>query len=130
MSAIAPKQKAAATAPKQLSAQEIQAVYSRLQHELQTLAQKIGELESEAEEHELVLKTLEEIVDTEPDRVCFRLIGGILVERTVKEVTPKIRTNRDGIRSVLDNLVAQYKGKEDEFQSFQKEYRIRVAGRS
>lgn len=32
---------------------EIQSNYSRLQNDLQTLAQKIGELESEAEEHEL-----------------------------------------------------------------------------
>ena len=32
--------------------EEIQVSFSRLQNELQTLAQKIGELESEAEEHE------------------------------------------------------------------------------
>ncbi len=31
---------------------EIQVTFSRFQNELQTLAQKIGELESEAEEHE------------------------------------------------------------------------------
>ncbi|KAG8884039.1 hypothetical protein FRB97_005261 [Tulasnella sp. 331] len=128
MSTIASRQKTVPT-PKQLSAQEIQQIYSRLQHELQSLAQKIGELESEAEEHELVLKTLEEIVDTEPDRVCFRLIGGILVERTVKEVTPKIKTNRDGIQVVLDNLVSQYKSKEEEFQGFQKEHKIKVVSR-
>ncbi|KAG8891614.1 hypothetical protein FRB99_003457, partial [Tulasnella sp. 403] len=112
-------------ATRQLSDQEIQANYSRLQNELQTFAQKIGELESEAEEHELVLKTLEECLETEPDRTCFRLIGGVLVERTVKEVAPQIKTNRDGIRRVLDTLVTQYKTKEEEFQSFQREHGIR-----
>lgn len=34
---------------------EIQQNYSKLQSELQALAQKIGELESEAEEHEYVI---------------------------------------------------------------------------
>jgi prefoldin subunit 2 len=37
-----------------LSVLEIQVRFSRFQNDLQQLAQKIGELESEAEEHELV----------------------------------------------------------------------------
>jgi len=114
---------------KQLTDQEIQATYSRLQSELQSLAQKIGELESDSEEHELVLKTLEECVAKEPSRKCFRLIGGTLVERTVKDVEPEVRTRRDGIRGVLDTLISQYKTKEAEFQTFQKDHNIRVVSR-
>jgi len=42
---------AATTAPAKLSPQEVPAVFQRYRTELQNLAQKIGELESELEEH-------------------------------------------------------------------------------
>lgn len=40
----------------------------------------VSELESERAEHQLVLMSLEKL---EPTRRCWRLVGGILVERTV-----------------------------------------------
>ncbi|KDR83990.1 hypothetical protein GALMADRAFT_236546 [Galerina marginata CBS 339.88] len=108
-----------------LSDQEIQQTYIRLQNELQALARKIGELESEADEHSLVLTTLDEALAEDPDRKCFRLIGGVLVERTVKDVSPALKTNRDGIRKVMANLTEQYKTKEKDLDAFKREYNIR-----
>ena len=46
----------------------------------------------------LVLSTLDEALAKEPDRKCFRLVGGVLVERTVKDVVPALQTNKDGVR--------------------------------
>jgi len=48
----------------------------------------------------LVLSTLNEALAEDPDRKCFRLVGGILVERTVKDVVPALQTNRDGVRFI------------------------------
>ena len=31
------------------------------------------------------------------DRKCYRMIGGVLVERTVKEVAPALTSNRDKV---------------------------------
>ncbi|KAF4619504.1 hypothetical protein D9613_005279 [Agrocybe pediades] len=109
----------------QLSDQEIQQTYIRLQNELQALARKIGELESEADEHSLVLTTLDEALAEDPDRKCFRLVGGVLVERTVKDVNPALRTNRDGILKVMSTLAEQYKTKEKDLDAFKREYNIR-----
>ncbi|EJF62381.1 Prefoldin beta-like protein [Dichomitus squalens LYAD-421 SS1] len=105
----------------------IQQQYNRFQNDLQTLASKIGELEQEAEEHNLVLSTLDEALAEEPDRKCFRLVGGVLVERTVKDVVPALKTNRDGIQKVITSLAEQYKSKDEEFESFKREYNIRPA---
>jgi len=115
---------------KPLSDQDIQQTYTRLQTELQALASKIGELESEADEHDLVLVTLNEALQQDPQRKCFRLIGGVLVERTVKDVVPALHTNREGIKKVTSNLVEQYKSKDTEFDSFKKEYNIRPVSRA
>ncbi|THH13636.1 hypothetical protein EW146_g6612 [Bondarzewia mesenterica] len=127
-SAMSSVKKSKAPAP-QLSDQEVQQNYSQLQSELQSIAAKIGELEQEAEEHVLVLSTLNEALAEEPNRKCFRLIGGVLVERTVKDVVPALQTNRDGIRKVIANLAEQYKSKEEDFEKFKREYNIRPAGR-
>lgn len=44
--------------------------------------------------HSLVLSTIEKL---EPERKCFRLVGGVLVERTVGEVAPAVQRNRDWV---------------------------------
>lgn len=40
--------------------------------------------------HRLVIETLQDCYATEPSRKCFRLVGGILVERTVSDVLPEL----------------------------------------
>jgi prefoldin subunit 2 len=61
----------------------------------------------------LVLETLEPLP---ADRKCFRMINGVLVERTVKDVVPALKTNSEGLKQVLDELVQQYKAKQDEME--------------
>jgi Prefoldin subunit len=68
-----------------------------------------------AQQNRLVLETLEPLPE---DRKCFRLINGVLVERTVKEVVPALKTNSDGLKTVLDGFVAQYKAKQDEMDKW------------
>jgi hypothetical protein len=40
----------------------------------------------------------------EPSRKCFRLVGGVLVERTVAEVHPAVTSNKEKIKSVIESL--------------------------
>ncbi|EST08635.1 Prefoldin beta-like protein [Kalmanozyma brasiliensis GHG001] len=123
MSSAATQQAATAAGQKrQLSEQEAAQVYQSRRSELQGIASKIGELEGEADEHKLVIDTLTEASKGDPDRKCFRLIGGVLVERTVKEVLPALQTNLEGLKQILETLLKQYKQKEGELQDFQREY--------
>ena len=63
----------------------------------------------------LVLETLAPV---SKDRKCFRLINGVLVERTVEDVVPALQTNADGLKNVLEGLVKEYKRKQDEMETW------------
>lgn len=52
------------------------------------------------------------------DRKCFRMINGVLVERTVKDVKPALQTNSEGLKKVLDDLVKQYKTMQDDMEKW------------
>ena len=77
--------------------QAIVAAFEELINERDNLSAKTAELASDLAEHELVIKTLEPL-DT--SRKCFRLVGDVLVERTVGEVLPAVKKNRDNLSSV------------------------------
>ncbi|MCJ1286667.1 hypothetical protein MMC26_006013 [Xylographa opegraphella] len=111
------------TAKKQ---QELQLQYTTYKNNLQQLAQKIGDVEQETEEHKydkLVLETLDPLP---LDRKCFRMVNGVLVERTVKDVIPALKINSDGLRKVLDELVKQYKKQQDDMEKWKKKNNIQV----
>lgn len=154
---------------------ELQLQYTNFKNNLQQIAQKIGDIEQETEEHKyvcyhrmsvftddylsispsfptfllppvftlqpsshrslapfrehhhskvtmsltapsrLVLETLEPLAG---DRKCFRMINGVLVERTVKDVVPALKTNSEGLKTVLEDLLRQYKNKQDEMEKW------------
>jgi hypothetical protein len=56
------------------------------------------------------------------------MINGVLVERTVKEVVPALKTNSEGLKKVLDELVVQYKSKQDEMEKWKVRHYIIVTG--
>ncbi|KAI7360123.1 hypothetical protein KC320_g54 [Hortaea werneckii] len=151
-------------AEKTLSAkkqQELQVQYSNYKDTLQAIAQKIGDVEQEGEEHkslrsrnvrvqnlhsppQLVLHdgrhtapqakpsmiedkvspantsvrlVLETLTPLPGDRKCFRMINGVLVERTVSEVLPALQTNAEGLKKVLEDLVKQYRTKQEDMDN-------------
>lgn len=103
--------------------QELQQQYINYKNNLQQLAERIGSVEQETEEHKLVLETLTPLPE---DRKCFRMINGVLVERTVKDVLPALQTNSDGLRKVLDELVKQYKRQQEDMEKWKKKNNVQV----
>lgn len=63
----------------------------------------------------LVIETLEPLPD---ERKCFRMVNGVLVERNIKDVLPSLKTNSDGLKQVLEEMLKQYKSKQSELDSW------------
>lgn len=62
-----------------------------------------------------MLETLEPLPG---DRKCFRMINGVLAERTVADIVPILQTNQDGLKKTLEELVKQYKTRQDEMEKW------------
>ncbi|KAI8612638.1 Prefoldin beta-like protein [Chytriomyces sp. MP71] len=107
------------------SDQQLVAQFNAMKQELSSIASKLGELEQERDEHKMVIDTMTPL---NSDRKCFRLINGVLVERTVADVLPTLKTNTDNIENIIGQLVSTYKKKEEEFVTFQKKWNIQVKG--
>jgi len=83
------------------SKEEIVQHYQGLCGESRTLQQKVAELRQERGEHELVGETLRK---ADADRKCWRLVGGVLTERTVGTVLPAVETQIENISNLVKML--------------------------
>lgn len=61
---------------------------------------------------------LDTLAPVSNDRKCFRLINGVLVERTVGDVVPALETTAEGLKKVLEGLVRDYKKKQEEMETW------------
>lgn len=83
------------------------------------------ERQSEVDEHNLVLKRLQEENDS---KKAWRLVGDVLVERTVKEMVPELTKQRDNLEAVAKNFKEQLEAKSKEMAAYQEKYNIRIKG--
>ena len=124
--------------------------FQELKQELNALSSKFNDIDNQAQEHDSVFKALTPL---DSNRKCFRLIGGVLVERTVAEVLPAVKGNGEQIRMVgqrvspvfalepcykvqliqananlqiATSLEKQTRAKEKELVDFQEKYKIRM----
>jgi prefoldin subunit 2 len=91
----------------------------------ETLANSVIEREQEAEEHALVIMNLEK---QDGSKKAWRLIGEVLVERTVQEVLPELIKQRDNLLAMANSLKRQLESKQTEVLDFQEKYKIRIKG--
>ncbi|KAG7673514.1 putative Prefoldin subunit 2 [Nannochloris sp. 'desiccata'] len=96
-----------------------------LMEERETLMSITLERQSEVDEHDLVLKRLQEENDA---KKAWRLVGDVLVERTVKEMVPELTKQRDNLAAVTKNFKEQLEAKSKEVASYQEKYNIRIKG--
>lgn len=72
------------------------------------------------------------VIDTlktvDPDCKCYRLIGGVLCERTVKEVLPQLVENKDFIEKTITLVTDDLTKKGLQINKFKEEHNIRIRG--
>ncbi|KAL0434162.1 UNVERIFIED_CONTAM: putative prefoldin subunit, partial [Sesamum latifolium] len=89
-----------------LNEQAVANIYASMRTEINQIYSKITELEMEVSEHSLVINAIKPL---DPSRRCYRMIGGVLVERTVKEVLPAVQRNKEGLEEVISGLLRPWK---------------------
>ncbi|XP_029311084.1 prefoldin subunit 2 [Cottoperca gobio] len=107
------------------SAEQVVATFQRMRQEQRSMASKSADLEMEINEHGLVIETLKEV---DPSRKCFRLVGGVLVERTVKEVLPALESNKEQISKIIESINTQMQTKGRDLTEYRERYNIRLVG--
>uniref|UniRef100_A0A8D8S1Q4 Prefoldin subunit 2 n=1 Tax=Cacopsylla melanoneura TaxID=428564 RepID=A0A8D8S1Q4_9HEMI len=108
-----------------LTDEEVYNGFQNLRAEQRQIATKLSELEQELTEHKIVLDTLK---DLDGDRRCFRLIGGVLCEKTVKDVIPTLTSNRDQLNTLITSLNEQLTKKGIEINEYKDKYDIQMQG--
>lgn len=76
--------------------EDIYTEFQTLRNDQRLMASKLSEMEAELNEHKIVIDTLKNV---DPKRKCYRLVGGILCERSVEEVVPCLVTNEKQVSS-------------------------------
>ncbi|KAJ4779752.1 Prefoldin subunit 2 [Rhynchospora pubera] len=107
----------------QINEQTIANTYAAMRSEINQIYSKITELEMEVNEHNLVIGAIEPL---DPTRRCYRMVGGVLVERTVKEVLPAVKRNKEGIEEVIARLNEALEKKKKELTEFELKFKIRI----
>lgn len=111
--------------PIQSVPENVAAGLQTLRNEQRTFATKLSELQMDLNEHKLVIETLENV---DKERRCFRLVGGVLVERKVGEVSPALVSNRDKISKLIETLERQLTEKGQEINGYMEKHNIQVQG--
>ncbi|XP_076457479.1 prefoldin subunit 2-like [Babylonia areolata] len=111
--------------PKGKTQEQIVAGFQELRQQQRNIASRIAEVEMDMKEHELVIETLKEVA---PDRRCYRMVGGVLVERTVGDVLPTLTTNKEQMSQFVETMGKQLESKGKEINAYREENNIRIRG--
>lgn len=69
----------------------------------------------------MVIETLKNVNE---DRKCFRLIGGTLVERKVKDVLPALINSEKKLKELIEKMNEQIMKKGQELNEFREKHNI------
>ncbi|XP_041054643.1 prefoldin subunit 2 [Carcharodon carcharias] len=104
-----------------LTPEQVLAGFNKLWQEQRGLAGEGAELKQEAADHGLVIDILTEV---DPRHKFFWMVGGVLVERTVREVLPALESNKQQLVKLIENLNAQVQSKSRELNEHWEKYNI------
>lgn len=71
---------------------------------------------------------IDTLKSVEEDRKCFRLIGGVLCERTVKSVLPQLNDAKEQLEKLILSRQEQLTAKGVEINKFREKHNIKIKG--
>lgn len=101
--------------------QEIVNNYNKLKADYAEIFKKFIEMEDEKREHTLVLKNIEGL---SKERRCWRMIGGVLVEKTMDEVLTGLAESVKMYDTAIKALEAALKKKEKDILEIEMKYNV------
>ena len=102
---------------------EMATAYKMLEQERASVVQKILAIEEEKREHELVLSTLNGL---EEDRKCWRLVNGILIEKTQKEVVPELELQINNMKAACEQMDLKAASCKEEMQRIEAQFEMPI----
>ncbi|XP_047990667.1 prefoldin subunit 2 [Leguminivora glycinivorella] len=105
------------------SSEEVFTGFQTLRAEQRQLANKISELEMDLNEHKIVVETLKGV---EEERRCFRMVGGVLLERTAGAALAELEANLQRLPHALAALNQQLANKGQEINAYIETHDIRL----
>ena len=102
-----------------------QTMLNLMREQCQDLSVKINSMDLDKTEHELVIAALQPLP---ADRKCFRMIGNVVVERTVAEVLPAVEKNCTQIKEMIAKFTETLATKQKEADEFGAKHRITAQG--
>lgn len=73
----------------------------------------------------MVIETLK---NADENRRCYRMIGGVLVEKQVKDVLPVLTANKEKLTELIGKVNEQLVKKGSELNEYREKHNIRVQG--
>ena len=93
--------------------------YKQLQQEAQVLVQKLMEIEDEKKENELVIESISKLEDS---RKCWRLVNGVLMEKTKLDVVPEMRIVINNLNVVVNQITETLVAVKTEIKNLESAY--------
>ncbi|CAD2093548.1 prefoldin subunit 2, putative [Plasmodium vinckei] len=109
--------KSSTAIPKPNELAESKLTYEQIEKDRVQLVSKIEELYQDVVEHKLVLEALENVPS---DRRCYRMVGDILVERTVGEIKPALIDHKNKVEQIIAECQKKLDEKNIEVSQFVK----------
>lgn len=107
--------------------QQLQVQYTKYQDTLRLLQNDLSELASRIQEHAIVDRSLTQISpEKRQGRKCFKMIGGVLVEKSVDEVLKLLNVELQQMQAQRNTTDAQLTKTKKEFDDWIKTNNVKV----
>ena len=108
-------------------AQELQVQYNKFQEALGELENQLGTIIAQVNEHNIVDNTLTSIPPAKREnRKCFKMVGGVLVEKSIDEVIRMLDEEKKSLTSLREALEKELLNTRNKKEAWMKNNNVKI----